>query len=160
MVANFGPVKGFPTISIEIAEPEDTEMLVRSIVSLAGAGVAFKASEARAKVKMGDPERDDEIFGGRTVTTGTARQKHLARDGGDADHRDAIDDIREDMMGDWEPVMGELMAPFLDAVGSADSYDDARARLDAIDGFPASRLIDELVKGTFTARALGDVQDG
>lgn len=158
---NFGSDVKPPKLEIVITEPEDVAANVKSIVALAGAGLTFKASEARQKVRMSDPGADDELFGGTPAAAPappqTARHIHLARNGAEVD---VIEDIRAEMLSDWEPVMDELMGPFTAAIAGADSYETARAALDAIDGLPSSRLIDQLVKAMFVARVAGDVEDG
>ena len=58
------------------------------------------------------------------------------------------------------PVLAETLEPLLAAIDEADSYEDARARLDALPGMDSAQLIDALVKGMFQARTLGDVRDG
>lgn len=160
VMLNFGPVKGFPKVMITVDEPEDIKTKVDGIVALAGAGVSFKAADARAIVRMADPTDDDEVFGGAPAPSPppqTARHVHLARDGGEID---TIEDIRQEMLSDWEPVMDDLMAPFTQAIAEADSYETALASLKAIEGMPSSRMIDQLVQAMFTARAAGDVEDG
>ncbi|SEQ59636.1 Mu-like prophage protein gp29 [Loktanella sp. DSM 29012] len=159
VLLNFGPVKGFPKVLITVEEPEDIKAKVDGVVALASAGVTFKATEARGIVRMSDPDDDDEVFGGAPAAPEPTRKARVwfSRFGSEAD---MIDDIQRDMLSDWEPVMDELMEPFMAAIAEADSYETARAALDKIDGLPSSRLIDQLVRASFTARAAGDVADG
>ena len=162
VLLNFGPVQGFPKVLITVEEPEDIKARVDGVVALASAGVTFKATEARAIVRMTDPDDDDEVFGGAPVTAlpatpQTARHVHLARAGAEID---VIDEIRAEMLSDWEPVMDELLEPFTAAIAQADSYESAKAALDGIAGLPSSRMIDQLVKAMFVARVAGDVEDG
>jgi phage gp29-like protein len=155
---NFGAVEGFPKIQITVEEPEDITAKVDGVVKLADAGVTFKATQARAIVRMDDPDKGDEVFGGTPPETPTETARlHLARI---SDDGDVIEEIRRDMLGDWEPVAEEMLDPFMAAIAGAQSYQEAIAALDAIDTFPTSRLIDQLVKATFVARAAGDVVDG
>ncbi|MEH6737446.1 MAG: DUF935 domain-containing protein [Sulfitobacter sp.] len=158
---NFGPVKGFPKILITVEEPEDIKIKVDAVVALSKAGVTFKATEARAIVRMGDPDKDDEVFGGAVAVPEpkTAKTIHLAKSGAGEDS-DTVDEIRRDMLSDWEPVADELLDPFKKAIEGADSYEAAIAALDAIDAFPSSKLINQLVAASFVARIAGDVEDG
>ncbi len=156
---NFGAQERYPRIVIDVTEPEDTKAVVDSITSLAKAGVRFRASEARAKVGMSDPEDGDEIFGGIPVATApTARNRQLValnRAGGDPE--DDIDEIAREMNGDWERVMEPMLAPIEDLVARSGSYEDLLNGLAAV--YPemsVAELVDALVKGDFKARALGD----
>jgi phage gp29-like protein len=84
----------------------------------------------------------------------------LNREGADAgDPQDALDEIEAEMLADWQPVMSETLDPIEAAIMGATSYEDALAALDALGPLPAGRVIDTLVKGTFLARAQGDVRD-
>lgn len=156
---NFGSEVSPPRVAIDIAEPEDIEKTVKSMVSLAQVGVSFRMSDARSKVGASDPEEGDEVFGGDLPRTSpdTARQVHTARAG---DEVDEIAEIRDAMMADWEPDMAELLEPILDAIDAADSYEDALRRIEALEALPSGRLVERLASGMFRARALGDVEDG
>lgn len=160
VLCQFGEVEGFPKVLITVDEPEDIKAKVDGIVALAGAGVTFKTAEARQVVRMSDPDDDDEVFGGAPGAVpppATARGVHLAREGGESD---TIEDLRAELLSDWEPVADDLLGPFVKAIAEADSYETALASLDAIEGLPSSRMIDQLVKAMFAARAVGDVEDG
>lgn len=55
--ANYGVQQAYPRLSIQIAEPEDVELIVESVVKLAGLGMRFKASEL-----YGNPATSDAVF--------------------------------------------------------------------------------------------------
>lgn len=65
------------------------------------------------------------------------------------------------MLEGWEEVADEALAPIEEIVASSTSYEEAMARLaEALPQMGGARLIEALVKGSFRARALGDIQDG
>lgn len=155
---NFGADVTVPKVAIAIEEPEDTSARIEDIAKLADRGVTFKASEARALVRMSDPADGDEVFGGKpdTPAPSTARIA-LARA---QNERDILDEIRDDMLGDWRPVMSELIDPVRRAIEGAESYEQAFENIAALDDLPSGALIEALVQGMFKSRAVGDVQDG
>lgn len=164
---NYGADAVPPRLLIEIDEPEDTEKLVKNVTGLVGAGVRFNEAEIRRRVGMSDPEKGDAVIGNAPAELRTPveqaraheaiRRFALAREDGPDDEFDLI---RDEMLADWEPVMNEVLDPVRGAIEGAQSYEDALERLAALDGLPASRLIETLVKGMFEARGTGDVEDG
>lgn len=158
---NFGPQKDYPVLSIDIEEPEDTKQRVESIVALAGAGVAFKAAQARAIVKMEDPEKGEEIFGGAPAAAPPqrgAREKTATARASDG-HADELDEIEAEMLAEWEADLGPVIAPLLDRLEAAESYEEAMAILADPPDRRLGPLIDRLVKGMFKARSMGDMAD-
>lgn len=157
---NFGVQKVYPKILIEVPEPEDTKLLIESAVALAGIGVRFKAAELRGKLGFSDPEDGDEIVGGASAPAASPPARNrvaLNR----ADAGDPVDEIVDDMLGDWEAVMGDLVDPVQALLDACEDYDTFMARLPEVTkGQSTARVIDALVKGTFKARALGDQTDG
>lgn len=155
---NFGKQRVYPKIVIEVPEPEDTKLLIEGAVALAGIGVTFKATELRGKLGLSDPEDGDEIVGGLPPATPPAKPA-LALNR--AQTADAVDEIVDDMLEDWEAVMGDLVDPIQALLDDCADYDTFMARLPEVTkGQSTARVIDALVKGTFKARALGDQTDG
>lgn len=157
---NFGKQKVYPKILIEVPEPEDTKLLIDGAVALSGIGVRFKATELRAKLGLSDPEEGDEIVGGLPAAPAPAPPARNRVAMNRAEAPDAVDEIVDDMLGDWEAVMGDLAAPVQALLDDCEDYDAFMARLpEVIKGQSTARVIDALVKGTFKARALGDQTD-
>lgn len=154
---NYGVPKRYPRITIPIAEPEDTDMIIRNVTRLAVAGVRFNQSEVRQRLGFSDPEPGDDVVGGppepRRPGAGTAMNRETP---GPAD---ALDELEAEMLEDWEEVMGETLDPIEAIIEGAGSYEEVMERLAGLDGLPSSRIIDTLVKGMFKARAQGDVTD-
>ena len=158
---NYGPAVDAPTLSIEPQEAEDTDMVLRHTKELGDAGLTFKASEVRAKLGYSRPEADDEIFGGRArpASAETARDRRRARTAR-ADPFDELDEIEDELLKDWEPVMSETLDAILSAIEEAETLEDALDKLAELEALPSARLIEQLVTGMFAGRALGDAQDG
>lgn len=157
---NFGPDAPVPLLSIDIDEPEDVKALVESLTALAGAGVTFKSSEARRRLRMSDPEDGDEVFGGAPKDVKTARAIATAR-AEDADPYVEIDTLEAELSGDWEDVMSGILGPVLTRLEGANDFDEARRLL--AEAFPLlgdQALIEGLVKAAVKARAVGEAKDG
>lgn len=155
---NFGVQAAYPRIAIEIAEPEDVGAILDRADKLIGRGLRVKARDLRARLRLGDPDDDDEVIGGTPVAP-PATARALARADVEPDPFAALDEIEAEMLAEWEEVTAEALAPVEAAIAGAADYEDAQARLAAIPGLPASKLIDALVQGAFKARALGDGGD-
>jgi phage gp29-like protein len=154
---NFGVQERYPTLSIDIAEPEDTAMIIDKGLAMARQGVRIKASELRGKLGFAEPDDDDEIVGtgpapaaeGSRPATNTALNR--------ASNADDLDEIEAGMLDDWDDVMEDVLGPIEAIVAGAATYQELKARLaEAAPQLGASRLIDALVKGMFKARAIGD----
>lgn len=161
---NFGvPPNGYPKLDLAIAEPEDIASLSAAVSALAGAGLSFSASAMRRRLGFQDPEDDEETFGGSLTppapppaVPGTAR---LSTARGADDPNVALDRLVDDVAADWRDGIDPFIAPILAAADASPSIEEFQLRLAAIEGLPKGPLIDQLVKGMFQARALGDGPD-
>lgn len=161
---NFGVQQAYPRLSIEVAEPEDIKAKIEGAVALMGQGVTFRATELRGKLGFSDPEEGDEIAGGTAAApvanAGLAPNRQRLALNRQTDE-DALDEIADDMLSDWEEVSEGMEAAIAEALDGAGSYEDALARLpETLRLMPTAVLVETLVKGMFKARALGDGTDG
>lgn len=161
IIWNFGAQAAYPRLMLEVAEPEDTKLLIEGATALMSQGVTFKASELRAKLGFSDPKEGDEIVGGKPAAPTPPDPGKLALNRAEAPPVDPLDAIEADMLSDWEVVADDMQAAVATAIEDATSYDDVLARLpEALRHMPTAIVVDTLVKGMFKARAVGDVQDG
>ena len=169
---NFGPQAAYPKLSIEIAEPEDIKTLSEAVGTLAGAGLTFGAKSMRKRLGLPDPEKDEEVFGGAAAPAPAPAPPPVPPQGkpdlklvGRADARELpvrnpMDELEAEMADEWRDAMDPFIAPILAAMEVSPTVEEFSRRLDAMDGLPKGPLIDQLVKGMFRARALGDMRDG
>lgn len=169
---NYGVQARYPVLAIEIAEPEDVSAWVDNVTKLAGAGVRIKASEARAKVGVSDPEDGDEVIGGVVAVqvpppSASRPDPSLKRGEESATNREVqdadvvLDEIEYYALKDWVPTMSDLLDPVRAIIASSESYEEALALLaSAVPDMKTGRLIDSLVTATTQARADGDLSDG
>lgn len=153
---NFGPRGQYPHLNIVVDEPEDVASLVKSVGTLAKQGMRFKASEIRGKLKLSDPDDDDEIFGGSKPVS-PSKPPAINRL---ALHRqqdiDPLDGIEAAGLEDWDEQLDPLIAPVLTMIENAGNYEEALARLpDLISDMDSRKLIEQLMIAMTRARAEG-----
>lgn len=145
---NFGPRDAYPRWHLPVDEPEDVAQLMTSVVALAKGGMTFKASELRGKLRLKDPDDDDELFGGSTAP---AINRALNR------RQDAVDEIEAAGLEDWEAQIDPVLTPIERVIRESGSYEEALARLpEALPDMDSSELIASLMRSAFKARADGD----
>ena len=153
---NFGPQDKYPKLVLPVDDPEDVASLMTSVTSLAERGMRFKATELRAKLKLSDPDDDDEIFGGPQTPPADPPALNtlaLAR---------TISQIEAAGLEDWQAQIDPLIAPVEQIINEASSYEEALAALHtALPEMETANLIDGLVRAAFKARAEGNApEDG
>lgn len=156
---NWGQQDAYPDLRLEIAEPEDTDMLMRNVFRMASQGTSFKASEVRAKLGFSDPEDGDEIIGG--AKPASAPEETAANRASEV--REAEQDLAE-LEDEFDEVWQEVMEPLLDPLDAlirdAGSLEEVRDRLPEIFTDQRSgRMVEQLVTGMIRARATGDARD-
>lgn len=160
---NFGVQEVYPKLVLSISEPEDSKLKIDGAVALAAIGVTFKASELRATAGYSDPAEGDEVVGGLAkpaAPTPPVAKNRLALNRVTSGE-DILSEIEDDMLSDWDEVVGGMEAAIATAVDGAESYEDILAALpETLRHMPTGLLVDTLVKGMFKARAIGDQQDG
>lgn len=159
---NFGVQSEYPRLAITIAEPEDTTARLKSAEGLIARGLRVRAGDLRQALRLADPADGDEVVGAPVTEApqiGLARARLAEARVAAASTPDAeIDELAQEMLADWRPVMSETLDPIRAAIAGATSYEDALAALGQLQ-LPSAVVIDALVKGMFRARALGDVRD-
>ncbi|MDJ0826966.1 MAG: DUF935 domain-containing protein [Rhodobacter sp.] len=154
---NFGGQEAYPIVAIEIAEPEDLDMLMRNVFRMSSQGVRFKQSEIRAKLGFSDPEEGDEVTGTALAAVGA---NGVAMNSAETGPFDDLAEIEQAALADWEDVAQDLIGPVEEIIAAASSYEDAMSGLAAaVPGLPSSKLVETLVKATYMARGLGDARD-
>ncbi|MDN5750305.1 MAG: DUF935 domain-containing protein, partial [Pseudonocardia sp.] len=96
----------------------------------------------------------DEIVGGTPAAPAGQTSQALNRQE-DPPAGDEIDELAEEMLKDWQPVMEEITGPIEALVEDCSSLEELMVRLTrAVSTSNEARLIDTLVKGMAKARAL------
>lgn len=156
---NFGPRDAYPRIVIEVEEPEDRTAWVDGVDKLIQRGLRVSAADLRSKFKLATPADDEEIVGGTSVAAPSPSSQALNRE--EPAPGDEIDELVEEMLADWQPVMSDITGPIETLVEDCGSLEELMVRLPQIVGEAnEAKLIEALVKGMAKARALGDAKDG
>ena len=157
---NFGEREHYPHVELPVDEPEDVTALVNSVDKLAQRGMMFKATEIRAKLKLSDPDEDDEIFGGAAAMR-TARPEpeppatnQLALN---REQADPLDGIEAAGLEDWEAQLGPVIEPVLAMIEDAASYEEALNRLpQLVPDMDSRQMIERLMIAMTKAGVEGD----
>jgi phage gp29-like protein len=159
---HYGVQLRYPKLNIIIEEAEDLDLTLRHTAELVDRGMKVKQSEVRAKLGYSEPDGDDEVLGVAKPKTGLseATAKNRAQDAM-SDPYAALDTLEGEMAEDWAEVVAPILAPVMEVLETATTYDEALAAPAATFPTPDTRpLIATLVTSAFQARALGDAGDG
>lgn len=173
---NFGPQQIYPTLQLEIAEPEDLKALGDFLARAVPLGLKVGQSYARKKAGIPDPADDEELLtppaadapalppaaaaprsemlSARACGRCGGHTARLAAEPVEDDDVAETDALVADAMGDWQEIADPLLAELLAAVDGATSFDDVRARL-AKAGVDTEALTQKLSIGTAISRGLG-----
>lgn len=180
---NFGPQDVYPQVDFPVAEPEDIKAITDGVAKLVPLGLKVSQREMREKLALSEPEAGEDLLtapAGPTTTppapepgrtpappetlslrpghpggchcAGCAAVRLAATD----PLRDAIDDLQDDQLSDWEAITDPLLEGVFALAADATSFDDVLARLDTLrtDSGP---LRERLARASAIARGLGDV---
>ncbi len=182
---NFGPQDVYPQADFPVAEPEDIKAITEGVARLVPLGLRVSAREMREKLALSEPEEGEELLApppkpealpapqplpalpapkapamlslpaghpGGCRCAGCATVRLAATD----PTRDAIDDLVDGQLSDWEAITDPLLEGIFALAADATSFEDVLARLDTlrIDSGP---LRERLARASAIARGLGDL---
>lgn len=132
---NKGPQKRYPRIQIGRGDVIDIDKLSLAAERGVKMGMPISASKLRDKLGLPTPEDDKDILqipSGPTdapqAATATSRQKpELATDAGTS--RDGIDDVVDELSGDWEEIMTPLVDQIDAAIAECATLEEAKQKL-------------------------------
>ncbi|SFQ14254.1 Mu-like prophage protein gp29 [Roseivivax halotolerans] len=158
---NFGrPADGqYPRLVIQIEEAEDTDKVMQNVHRMARLGTRFSQADVRSRLGFAEPDPKEEIIGGPRKSARSQPTEEIARNAAETPFDD-LDLLEREMSEDWEPVIRPMADPIDAAIETAESFEDALAKLEALrPEMSSAELIDRLVKGMVKARGLGDARD-
>jgi phage gp29-like protein len=125
-------------------------------------GLKVEASVIRDKFGLPDPEPGAELLSPQAAAQAFTPAGPPGQPGPPALNRalppaDAIDQLGEQALSDWQPVVDPILDPIRKAVAEATSFEDLKARLPELVGkMDSSALVQLLATEMFKARGLGD----
>lgn len=182
---NFGPQENYPVIQIRATKPENITALSEALGKLVPLGFKVEQSVIRDKLGLPDPDpkaKPEDLLGARdqrsedeeTEVRGqrsevgknratTCPHCHTALNAEGAGD-DAIDDLVEDELGEWETVMAPIIDPILDLfdqiIAAGGTLEDVLMRLAEIyETQDPVVLVNALAAAMLKARAMGDATD-
>ena len=164
-----------PKIVFDKGEAEDLTAYADALPKLAGVGMRIGVKWAQDKLRIPEPEEGEPVLaappppapavqpGGEPAPQdkpGKAPLKGTAQDGSAAP-RDALDDVLDEAIAEWRPMLAPLVDPLLaeldKAVAAGESLADFAARLpelvERMDGKP---MAERLARAAFVARLTGE----
>lgn len=185
---NFGPQVAYPRVTFPIEEPEDLNELADNLVKLVPLGLRVGVSEVRDRFGWPDPGKKEEVLSApkpppaapaeedgededdpskpprkavarrlSPVCTGCGQRHALAA----STPADPLDRLVDAALEDWQPVIDPVRTALEEAFAAATSYEDLRARLDALAAtLPVDQLARTLATMQLIARETGEAGNG
>lgn len=164
---NMGPQKKYPKIRIGRPEELDVEKTVKNVVSLVPLGLKVGQTQMRNLVGLSEPDAKDELLSPRASAPTSeqdippateARQSVHSLTGGRG--RDAVDQATDEIISDWEPLVGPVVAGLGDEIASAGSVEEVEALLARrFANMDVTALTEQLARAAFAARISGEANE-
>jgi len=167
---NHGVQERYPSIQIQVLEPEDIEALTTALEKLVPLGLRVEKSVISDKLGLPDAPEDAEVLQTASPAPPLATDANHACPGCGRHHgtalnrahleQDEVDRLADAASDEWEEQLAPIFDPIQRLADESESYQDF------IDGLPglldemdSSELIKRLAIETFKARGLGDATD-
>ena len=160
-----------PRLVFDTQEPEDLSLMSEALPKLVAIGMQVPVSWAHGKLKIPEATGGEAVLSvpspadtlppaerplpGKAAKPGKAALKATVPTPAQPDE---LDDLVGEMLGDWQEVMGETLAPVQAALSAASSLQEFRDGLEGVlaQSDPA-RLAELLARGQFAARLWGQL---
>lgn len=159
---NIDGLRRCPRLVFDTGEAEDLKLYAESLPKLVGIGMEIPASWAHDKLRI--PVRNGEepvlrVKSGPTVPADNAKLPAalaaLAADRAAA-AQDALEQLAEDMAGEWEKTVGPMLSPIERLADECRDMEEFQRRLpEAIEAMSATEVAELLARGLFAAYAEG-----
>jgi phage gp29-like protein len=168
---NYGPQQKYPRVVLQVTEPEDLKALADALTPFIDRGLQVEASAILDKFGLAAPADGAAVLrpvGGVQPTPALNHEQSCAchacgslRKALNAEQqRDTLDQLADDDLGDWEPLLRPVLDPVQALAEKATSFDEFKAGLAGLlDEMDPNELVAALALATFKARGLGDGRD-
>lgn len=163
---NFGPQPRYPQLRLQIPQPEDLQQLTESLVKLVPLGLRVEESVVRDKFGLPDPDAGATLLAAPAAPAAPVADDPPAGRGARALNRaspvlsDAIDQLVDESLADWQEQLSEIVDPVEQLAADATDADDFMRRLAQLaDTLEPAALIRGLAVAAYKARGLGDATD-
>jgi len=158
---NRGPQENYPRIVIGLPSNIDMKQYAEAVGQLVDRGMKVEQSVVRDKLGLPEPEPDADLLMPPGQPAPEALPSfHSARSPQVARHSaDQIDRLVDQVSGEWEEVIGPIVAPVRELLADAGSLEEARDRLaELIATMDTSALEEALLRAGFPARLAGRLE--
>lgn len=184
---NWGPQERYPSIRIQTDDPEDLEAL-SGVVDKMSKHIAIPVWWVREKFGFPEPEEGEETIGGEPPAPPPpppgapvppppqppaepgdepppeppAPEPAANRARNRASDEDAIDELAQQALADWQPLLDGNVGALIRLAQQAGDFDQFRQLLERAaesDAIDIDEVTEKLAAATFKARGLGDATD-
>ena len=154
---NFGEMEEYPEFRIVVPEPEDIPAIVNAVTSLVPLGFKVKADDLYGKLGLTKPEDTDDVLTPAAPAMPFMDGINTELNSQEDDDRDEIDELGDEELSDWQPVMQPFYDELAKIAGECDSFDAFMARMGELERRFEQKpeIIEKLALAMFKARALG-----
>ena len=154
---NFGEMEEYPEFRIVVPEPEDIPAIVNAVTSLVPLGFKVKADDLYGKLGLTKPEDTDDVLTPAAPAMPFMSGINTELNSQEDDDRDEVDELGDEELSDWQPVMQPFYDELAKIAGECDSFDAFMARMGELERRFEQKpdIIEALAKALFKARALG-----
>ena len=168
---NFGRQARYPLVTSPVLSPEDIKALSEVVDKLVTLGMSVPKKWAHLRFGIPTAREGEEVLAlpspqGASLEPepALARSRRsssaMAKSNGSPQAEDIVADVIGGALDGWEVVNDELVAPYVEAVESADSYEDAvRALAARYPDVDPAKLAVSLRAAQAAARGVGDATD-
>lgn len=170
---NYGPQAQYPRVVLQVTEPEDLKALADALTPFIDRGLRVEESAILDKFGIAAPEDGAQILrpaGQPLLPAAALNLEHSAcacqtcagqRKALNAQQpRDTLDELRDEALAEWEPLMRPVIDPVLRLAERSASFEEFRAGLAGLlDEMDDKELVEHLARTAFKARGLGDGSD-
>lgn len=173
-------LKRLPRFKLDAGEAEDLTAYSEALPKLASAGMKIPRKWAQEKLRIPEPAEGEDVltaapppapFGGQPGAPASIAPAPIAKPPVPpkkvalsaqlpAAPRDALDDVTDEALADWQPLLQPLVEPLLaeldKAVALGESLESFRARLpELVTRMDSAPLAERLARATFVANLAG-----
>lgn len=154
---NFGELEEYPEFRIVVPEPEDIPAIVNAVASLVPLGFKVKADDLYGKLGLTKPEDTDDVLKPAAPAMPFMDGINTELNSQQDDDRDEVDELGDEELSDWQPVMQPFYDELAKIAGECDSFDAFMARMGELERRFEQKpeIIEALARALFKARALG-----
>lgn len=162
---NFGPQKAYPKIRIGRPEAVDMDKMATVLARLVPMGLRVETSVIRDKLGLPEPAEGAEVLTPPAappspfdaLSPPADKEAIAARAAARASEDDAINNLADDALEEWEPLVDQLTEPVRKLLGEVKSLDELRERLpELVQDMDPEDIAELLARALFNARLAGE----